>query len=298
MTKIPWTQHTWNPYPGCTKVSPGCRHCYAEKMAVRLAAMGKRGYSGVVTGLSVASDGWNGLIVDRSKEAKAQLDKIKGPALVFVQSMGDLFHPAISDAQISRAMTLMYLRPDLTFQILTKRPERAAQYFEMLRAGKAVLGIALESLGMDGIVNRLVLGDGLKISTDGNPPYRIAPNIWFGVTAENQEWLDKRAPVALRIPASVQFVSLEPMLGPVDIGGHLCGLDWVIVGCESGPGRRPCARQWIRDVVIQCDAAAIQVFVKQMEINGRVDHDPDHIGEELDYPTGAIRQWPEYGHQR
>jgi len=291
MTKIPWTHYTWNPFPGCTKVSAGCRYCYAEKMAYRLAGMGVRGYDQVLTDRK-----WNGCIVDRTVEAKRQLAAIKGPALVFVQSMGDLFHAAISDLQRDIIVGAMLGRPDLTFQILTKRIETAAAYYQSV-------------------------ADDQEECCEPNP-LSDAPNIWMGASCENQEWARKRVPLLWQIPAAVRFLSVEPMLGPVlldagevleddedsGVGWGRCDagnvahqhdlfddslcvrtLDWVIVGAESGAQRRPCKLEWVRGIVAQCRAAGVPVFVKQLDLPGHTKVVKD-IGQ---FPTDLqIQQWP------
>lgn len=290
-TKIPWTQHTLNPYPGCTPVSLGCQRCYAEKMAKRLAYMGQAHYQRVMGPAGGDDYGrWNGQISDRSAEAKAQLDKIKGPALVFVQSMGDLFYPALTAAQIDWVYQVAWERRDLTFQLLTKRPGRALAYYERRPAA----------------ANR--------------------PNIWFGVTAENQEWAERRIPLLLQIPAALRFVSLEPLLGPVTLErmeipnsdipschpvaenavchplrvqagtysfGTIGPVRWLIIGCESGPRRRACQLEWVADLLEQAHAAGVLVFVKQIDIGGKVVKDPARIAAALGRRVDEIQQWPE-----
>ncbi len=262
-TKIEWTEHTINPFPGCTKISEGCRNCYAERLASgRLRRV--RGYSTITT------DGrWNGSVVDRSVEAKRQLDRIKGHSMVFVNSMGDLFHEAISDVQRDVVYGWMLQRPDLTFQVLTKRPEQAARYYQ------SCLDDADEY-------------DGLPC------PIVNAANIWLGVTAENQQMADERIPLLLEIPAAVRFVSAEPLLGPIEIRATSDErrVDWVIVGCESGPKRRPCETKWVQDIIEQCPAASVRVFVKQISVNGEIWTHPTAIAAELDRPVEDIRQWP------
>lgn len=295
MSKIEWTKATWNPVVGCTKVSPGCANCYAERMAKRLKGMGQAKYQDVVD-----ENGWTGKICIRySPPPKAKM--------VFVCSMSDLFYEKADFAEISKAIVEMYLRPDQTFQILTKRVERMAEYFALLREGKANLGNALKQIGRDWLATRLLLAKQMKMALDGSPPYRIAPNIWLGVTAENQEWADKRIPIFIQIPAKPRFLSCEPLLGPLNLTGscernpaaclwhpeNLNDIDWVIVGCESGPRRRLCKKEWVEDIVAQCIAAGVPVFVKQVSINGRVVKDAQAIADYLGHPVAQIRQFPE-----
>ena len=272
-TKIAWTGETLNPFPGCNKISPGCLNCYAEKMAARQVGMKTRGYDKIIT------DGhWNGHVCDRMAEAKAKLDKIKKPGThIFVQSMGDFFHPAIPDLHRDSVISWALNRPRLVFQILTKRIDEAEYYYQRV-------------------------GDDAEEFEGIKPPLFDAPNIWLGVTCENQEWLDRRVPVLLRIPAAVRFLSLEPLLGPLNLRFHLGvaknhedlrgAFDWVIVGCESGPHRRPCKREWVESILKQCHEADVPVFLKQFEIDGKVVHDAHMLADYFGYEVEQIRQWP------
>ncbi len=250
-TEIEWAEETWNPITGCTPVSPGCANCYARRMAQRL--KGRYGYP---------KD--EPFRVTLHPDRMAEPLKWRKPRRVFVCSMGDLFHPDVSVNWWADVFKVMCECPQHTFQLLTKRPEGAL----FLRRG-----------------------------------YRAPPNIWWGVTAENQEWADKRIPVLLAIPAAVRFVSFEPLLGPVDlrlehhaakrIGPRAfvidkAPLDWCIVGCETGPGRRPCPLKWVRHVVDQCAEMSVPVFVKKLEIDGKVTGDMDKWPEDL-----RVRQFPE-----
>jgi len=288
MTKIPWTQHTWNPVVGCRKVSPGCDHCYAERMAQRLAAMGLRQYQDVLT------DGrWNGQVALASNRHWASVPK---SGLCFVCSMSDLFH----NAQPMRALDngvgfdgvpyewihsvygAIEDHPKTTFQILTKHPEAVRAFYQW---SEQFCGHKNMSL----------------------------PNIWFGVTCENQELLDLRTEDLLQIPAAVRFVSMEPLLGPAALNlatpcdrncnefsyaecpgtAGLCvvqnRLDWVIVGAESGPGRRPCRIEWVRDIVGQCRAAGVPVFIKQLDLPGHT----KVVKDVTMFPADLqIQQWP------
>lgn len=227
MTKIEWTDETWNPIAGCTKVSPGCTNCYAEKMARRLQAMGLPLYDGTVS----ATGHWTG-IVNLASQATLEMPlRWKKPRRVFVNSMSDLFHPAVPDIWIDRIFDVMQQAPQHTFQVLTKRPERMAEY-----------------------VNR-------RWSLP-------APNIWLGTSVENQATANERIPWLVETLAAVRFLSMEPLLGPVWLD-HLYVLqprpliEWVIVGGESGPGARPMHPDWVRDLRDECIDADVPFFFKQ-----------------------------------
>jgi len=258
-TNIPWTNVTCNPAPGCKKVSPGCLHCYAERMARRLKAMGHKAYQDVVD-----EKGWTGKV-------GCQLDAMKVPGrgkMVFCQSMGDLFYEGVDDVDRDQVYGLMMNQPHHCFQVLTKQPENALRYF----------------------------------TQDDTRP--MLPNVWLGVTCENQEWADKRIPVLLQIPAAVRFVSLEPLLGPVrlqteawtdfwpDNEHPLPKLDWCIIGCESGPGARRCDLAWIESLIKQCHEANVPVFVKQVRCKNKIIREANQISQLLARPVESIRQFP------
>lgn len=275
-TNIEWTDRVWNPVTGCTKVSAGCKHCYAETIANRRMP--------------------HGGFTDRPfTEVRTHEDRLlqplswRKPARVFVNSMSDLFHEAVPDEFIDRVFAVMALSQRHTFQVLTKRPERMRAYM----AGQAY-----------GRVRRIVDGDdGTNVVREGwwrtldrfdrraqqqqwwtnlKADRWPLPNVWLGVSCENQEAADARIPLLLQTPAAVRFVSAEPLLGPLELRDYLTGdatgyetggpagfqtgpaLDWVIVGGESGPGARPCRVAWVRSIVQQCQAAEVPVFVKQL----------------------------------
>jgi len=236
-TKIEWTDETWNPVTGCTKVSAGCANCYAERMARRLA--GRYGYP--------ADEPFR---VTFHRDRLHQPWHWRKPRRVFVCSMGDLFHPDVTDDQLGHIFLTMNYNRTHVFQVLTKRPQRALDYL-------------------------------------GRFDFHL-PHVWLGVSAENQESADERIPILLQTPAAVRFVSIEPMLGPVDLSYHLtdhCGyycdppddadhymdghqdhrwehLDWVIVGGETGPAPRRMAPEWIRTARDQCIEAGVPFFFK------------------------------------
>lgn len=246
-TKIEWADRTINPVTGCTPISPGCNNCYAKRMAKRLA--GRYGYPN--------GDGFNVTLHPGRLADIEALAKVKKPQRVFVGSMTDLFHPEVPFDFLRRLWADMS-NPFVnhhTFMILTKRPGRMLEFFDWMEMQE------------------------FKVET-------YLPNIWVGVTAENQEQADKRIPLLLQTPVTVRFVSVEPMLGPVDLTNiyyenvtaidalnglhgfpkpHAEGpkLDWVICGGETGPGARPMHPDWARSLRDQCQAAVVPYFFKQ-----------------------------------
>lgn len=216
---------TWNPVTGCTKVSQGCKHCYAERMAKRLTAMGAERYR-------------NGFSVTLHPDL---VDIPRGwrlPRVVFVNSMSDLFHDDIPLAYIQRVFATMRDCPRHTFQVLTKRSERLAELA---------------------------------------PHLPWPENVWMGVSVEDARVLHRVADLQ-SVQAKVRFLSLEPLIGPLE---HLPldGIHWVIVGGESGPQARPMRKEWVKDIFRQCRAAKVPFFFKQWggtrkdltgrELNGR-----------------------------
>ena len=223
-TSIKWTDDgkTWNPIIGCSKLSPGCKRCYAEVMGNRLAANPKtaKNYG------QVMSDGhWNGktFLVERQL-LKPNLGE---PCLVFVGSMTDLFNEATSFECLDRVFKVIYDHPQHIFQILTKRPERMVEYFSQ---------------------------------------HDLPFNVWLGVTAENQAMAEERIPQLLRLDPVVSFVSIEPMLEPIDLTkiSNANLLDWVIVGGETGTNARPMQTEWAVKIRDWCAVEDVPFFFKQM----------------------------------
>lgn len=252
MTKIEWTERTWNPTTGCDRVSPGCDRCYALTMAARLKAMGQPKYqtdgdprtSGPGFGLAVHRD-----VLDLPLTWRK-------PSLVFVDSMSDLFHPDVSTEFIVRVWTTMARTPHHTYQVLTKRPQRAK---ELVWRIQELVEVAL-----------LRAGEGSDWQTPEYPDNYEGwlpnyegwlPNVWLGTSIENDRYV-WRANHLRATPAAVRFLSLEPLLGPLP-SLDLTGIDWVIVGGESGPGARPMHPDWVRDIRDRCVAAGIPFFFKQ-----------------------------------
>jgi len=208
-TNIEWTDASWNPTTGCTKISSGCKHCYAERMCNRLKAMGKQKYR-------------NGFQLQLHEDELDAPLRWRKPRMVFVDSMSDLFHRDVPLGFIKRVFTTMAKADPHTFQVLTKRSAR-------LRKLQARL------------------------------PWPV--NVWAGVTVESTKELC-RIDDLRQVPASVRFVSFEPLLGPMpDL--DFTGIDWAIVGGESGPGARPMDAEWVRDLRRQCRRAQVWFLLKQ-----------------------------------
>jgi protein gp37 len=209
---IEWTEATWNPVTGCTKVSPGCAHCYAETFAERF-----RGVPG-----HTYEQGFDLRLWPERLDLPLRWRK---PRRVFVNSMSDLFHEDVPDAFVAEVFAVMAQASRHTFQVLTKRPERLA---------------ALA------------------------PSLPWPANVWMGVSIENRRFVH-RADYLRQIPAAVRFISAEPLLGPLE-RLSLDGIDWLIVGGESGPRARPMDLAWARDVVAQCRTDGVAPFVKQLGV--------------------------------
>jgi len=246
-TGIQWTDATWNPVRGCTKVSPGCAHCYAETFAERFRGVKGHPYE----------QGFDLRLVPEKLDEPLHWTK---PRRVFVNSMSDLFHEGVPYHHISFVWRTMQRTPQHVYQILTKRAQRLYDDIPKLVHHFGVL-----------------------------------PNVWLGVSVENQHFADERIPILLETPAAVRFISAEPLLGPIDFtlrGDRVAGwdedwrynvlsgeewagprdenpersqhLDWVIVGGESGADARPCDVAWVRAVITQCQTAGVPVFAKQL----------------------------------
>ncbi len=266
---ITWTEQTWNPLRGCSRVSPGCVNCYAESMAARFAGPGQP-YEGTI---NPDTKRWNGKIRLVPEHLQDPL-RWQRPRMVFVNSMSDLFHPGVPDDFLPEVFAVMAMAKQHTFQVLTKRPERM---HEVLNDG-----IFFEA------VEQTVKAMGGELTEENWP----LPNVWIGVTVENQEAANERIPLLLETPAAVRWVSMEPLLGAVDLRhvmavnaeqdwvfrwdaltgfrGHKCGgteghprLDWVVVGGESGPNARPMHPDWARSLRDQCAAAGVPFLFKQ-----------------------------------
>lgn len=221
-TQIEWTDATWNPVAGCSIVSAGCTNCYAMAMAHRLEAMGVEKYKGL-TRRSGKRTVWKGVV----REDPSALDiplRWKRPKKIFVNSMSDLFHEGVSNNFIKDVWSVMRTTPHHHYQILTKRPERMAD------------------------VVRSYIGD-------------VLPNVWLGTSIENAEhaW---RAETLRTVPATIRFISFEPLIGPTG-KVDLSGIHWAIVGGESGNAARPIKEEWIDEIYDQCAVHGTTFFFKQ-----------------------------------
>lgn len=262
-TKIEWTEATWNPVRGCSIVSEGCRNCYAMRQAHR-ANRPTGAYEGL-TRIGAHGPTWTG-DVRFVPEMLAYPLRLRKPHRIFVNSMSDLFHEKVTDEQIDKIFAVMSLAPRHTFQVLTKRPERMKRYMRAL-TGERLLVTAWENQlatpqrehaeAYAGIIR----GESWPLS-----------NVWLGISAENQDTADDRIPYLLNTPAAVRWLSLEPLLGPIDLQAPwsapnidypALGIHWVVVGGESGPGARPTHPDWVRSIRDQCAGAGVPFFFKQ-----------------------------------
>jgi protein gp37 len=239
-SSIEWTDATWNPTTGCSRVSRGCDNCYAMMMARRFDGMGN-GYDGTTRRHKGNTD-WTGKIYEHDDRLDQPLSWSK-PRLVFVDSMSDLFHPGVDFEFIDKVFASMALAGDHIFQILTKRPERMAEYMRRERLSERWAEAASERFSR---------------SLNSTEPLE---NVWLGTSVEDEEVTD-RIDDLRSITASVRFLSLEPLLGPLpDLS--LEGIDWVIVGGESGNQARPMKEEWVRDIRDQCQESDVPFFFKQ-----------------------------------
>lgn len=247
---IEWTDATWNPVTGCDRVSPGCAHCYALDLAARLKAMGQARYQR--DGGKSSGPGFGvTLHPDKLREPL----KWRKPRMVFVNSMSDLFHEEIPDEYIARVFNTMEMAGHHTFQVLTKRPERM----------------------------RDLLWSGQWRKSTGISMWPV-PNVWLGTSIENRQFVE-RADALRESWAAIRFISAEPLLGPLAYEGlNLDGIDWLIVGGESGPEHRRIDPNWVRDLRDVAQALDVAFFFKQW--GGRT---PKSGGRELDGRT-----WDEF----
>ena len=292
-TGISWTDETWNPTVGCSKISEGCRNCYAIGQSHRNAAIGEtmpnpgrlKHYEGLTEKRGDRVE-WTG-VVNFVPEALEIPLKWKKPRRIFVNSMSDLFHESVTDEQLDRIFGVMGLTPRHTYQVLTKRPKRMMEYLTKQSIGSIFDSDSVESLGFE---DRMFLkGFG------GVIPFE---NIWLGVTVENQQAANDRIPLLLQCPSALRFLSCEPLLEPVSLGKWINDLGWAIVGGESGPGARNCNVEWMKSIVNQCQKAEVPVFVKQLgakpcQVYGRI------LGKTITWPIsdrkGAIvAEFPDY----
>lgn len=302
MTKISWTDQSWNPITGCSKVSGGCRNCYAERLSLRFGHTGKR---------------WSW--PNASENVTIHEDRLTKPlgmpsgSKVFTASMGDLFHELAPEPFVNRVFAVMALRPDITFQVLTKRLRRMRDYIK----GKVHHGL-VDQLAFE--FSRDELGTDPDARNWSTIPWPLN-NVWLGTSVEDQRAADERIPYLVGTPAALRFLSCEPLLGEVDLGEylspeprlvmgpdsktvrcdhpaehregvncHLCHdtgelptspvlyyppspIGWVIAGGESGPNHRDMDEDWARRIRDDCQAARVPFFFKQHSAS-RPEQDP------------------------
>lgn len=252
-TLIEWTDETWNPVRGCSRVSEGCRHCYAERQAARNLP-GNRSPTEPTASFAIYTEfgpRWTGKVELIESKLQEPLHW-KKPRRVFVNSMSDLFHENLAYPDILHVFQTMAKCLRHTFQILTKRPGKMSELLSLCWWRN--LGYS-PAMGGDHWV-KVIAGE----QRPGDQNY--LPNVWLGVSVEDQANKD-RIDILRQTPAAIRFLSIEPLLE--DIGElDLTGIHWVIVGGESGPGERPLDVSWVRSVRDQCKAAKVPLFVKQL----------------------------------
>ncbi len=272
-SKIGWTHETWNPVTGCSKVSEGCQHCYAEAISLR------QGWSRKPWTVPNAAEN----VVCHPE----RLSKPRGwrrPRLIFVNSMSDLFHPLVVNQPSQDGLTfldavfgVMALTPHHTYQILTKRPTEAlAWWTDPVRPTRVTLAAHRAKWAHEPH----------QYHDPAMPVSWPLPNVWIGTSVEHQRWAAPRLAPLTQIPASVRFVSCEPLLGALNVTPWLDELDWIIAGAESGPGARPMDDNWVRSLRDQCQARRVPFFFKQRAHQGRKEVHPILDGREwAEFPT-------------
>jgi protein gp37 len=285
MSNIEWTDETWNPTAGCSRVSPGCENCYAERQAIRMAGPKKK-YQGLVRS-GPKGPRWTGVVrLDR-----AALDiplHWRKPRRIFVDSMSDLFHAELTDLEIAEVFAVMVVQAQHTFQVLTKRSGRMRALMNDQAFADLVHGLLLSAF----------------------PPFTWPPpNVMLGVSVESDDYVTRLLDLA-NTTAARRFVSMEPLLSePKQILDWIYGLDWVIVGGESGPKARVCDQTWIAAVVDRCKEMRTPCFVKQLgdrsqtvlvDASGKLStHVPvtprySKGGNPVEWPERLrVRQWPD-----
>lgn len=286
-TAIGWCDSTWNPVRGCSRVSEGCRHCYAEQQAARIVRMGK-GKPTAYDGLVKLVDGearWTG-VVRLVHEHLADPLRLTRPRRIFVNSMSDLFHEDLPDEHIALVFGVMLLAAQHTYQILTKRAPRMRAWFARWSVEQCIE-----------LAARYVAPDGSRLP--GPRPWNAPPSrewqsveawpvpwIWPGVSVEDRRHGVPRIDELRQVPATVRMLSCEPLLE--DLGAlDLTGIGWLIDGCESGDGARPADEAWFRSLAAQCRAPGVPYFHKQQFVDGVLCHDP------ADFPAGLqVQEFP------
>ena len=268
-SSIEWTDFTSNPLKyrtpdgsivwACVHKSAGCEHCYAEQLAKRYGR-----------GRPFKAENINTLMpfMDQKELRHMLTYKPAGGHRCFVGDMTDLFGEWVSFELLDQLFAVFALRSNVTWQLLTKRPDRMLEYLQ--NGPRAAWHIAGENFPLK--------------------------NVWLGVSAEDQKNADLRIPMLLKTPAAIRFVSYEPALGPIrfftaPLAGKSVNLDWIIIGGESGPGARPSDRHWLYDVIGDCKAAGVAAFIKQLGTKSQFDSGP--LLRLKDRKGGSPEEWPE-----
>ncbi len=309
-TPIEWTDATWNPITGCSVISPGCTNCYAMRLAGT--RMKNHPSRAGLTADTKAGPVWNGQVRFNEQWLDEPL-RWKRPRMIFVCAHADLFHENVPDNWIDRVFAVMALAPHHRFQVLTKRAKRMREYLSSPHRSWIIAREFLKMWGIQRLFSNHLITDENYPLMDGQPddhPLLRAwplPNVWLGVSVEDQRRADERIRDLLATPAAVRWVSAEPLLGPLslwDAGMKINGkldrttgerrfLDWVVVGGESGTGARPMHPDWARSLRDQCATAGVPFLFKQWgefypedqptSVEGE-DHDPD----KCDTSTGEL----------
>lgn len=291
MSAIEWTGKTWNPTTGCDRISPGCDNCYALTLAKRLKGMGSPKYQ---TDGDPRTSG-PGFGVAMHGDALSIPLRWRKPTMVFVNSMSDLFHARVPREFVAKVFATMGVTQRHTYQILTKRPERMARVLGEYRWWTEV------------VVQALDLREHERFPTQTQPAGCALLNVWLGTSIESDDYI-RRADHLRATPAAVRFVSAEPLLGPLP-SLDLTGIDWLIIGGESGKGARPLELSWVRDLIGRARDAGTAVFVKQLGTvwardtwvggvpaarsdakGGRLELWPRDV-QIREYPKGTTEQW-------
>jgi len=305
MSKIEWTEKTWNPFVGCSVTSAGCKNCYAMRMAARIQKMQPGGHYDGTTKIVNDQVVWTGEIAAAPDAKWTEPLRRQKPTVYFVNSMGDMFHPNVSDEFIERAFVVMLMARQHTFQVLTKYPDRMRSFlnlwhsenfvepyggalFDMFHRHAKQLQASNPSLSdkIDDLLEWQLAYDNEKgVCTRGN----IFPNVWLGVSIESADHLG-RLDILRETVAAIRFVSFEPLLGPIN-DVNFTDIDWAIIGGESGKGSRPMHPDWALSLRDQCLETRTLFFFKQWgDWIAYIDRDRDDPDWRQNYADGKTFQ--------